>query len=50
MTASTPLWKTGEGNCCPTGGRADIKLRLVGKMLVIDRLKVTRGADAADQE
>lgn len=50
MTASTPLWSKTDGNCCPTGGRADITLRLVGTTLTIDTLKVTLGADAAGQE
>lgn len=50
MTASTPLWRTTDGNCCPTGGRADVTLRLVGTVLTIDTLKVTLGADAAGQE
>jgi uncharacterized protein YecT (DUF1311 family) len=50
MTATTPLWTKADGNCCPTGGRADITLRLVGTTLTINTLKVTLGADAAQQE
>jgi hypothetical protein len=50
MAASTPLWSKTDGNCCPTGGRADVTLRLVGTVLRIDTLKVTLGADAAGQE
>lgn len=50
MTASTPLWTKTDGNCCPTGGRADITLRLDGTVLTIEALKVTRGADAAQEE
>jgi uncharacterized protein len=48
LTASTPIWQTTDGNCCPTAGRADIRLKLQDRHLVIDDLKITKGAEAAD--
>ncbi len=48
LTATTPIWQTTDGNCCPTAGRADVRLRLQDQRLVIDELKITKGADAAD--
>lgn len=48
FTASTPLWQRSDGNCCPTAGRADIRLDLQGDRLVIRDLAVARGADAAE--
>jgi len=50
FTAATPLWKSGDGNCCPTAGRADIKLGLVQQRLVIRDLAITRGEDAARRD
>ena len=49
FTATTPLWQTGDGNCCPTAGKADIVLGLEGRRLVIRQLKVAKGADAAEK-
>ena len=49
MIAITPLWdRNKDGNCCATGGRADVKLGLKGTTLVIEDLRVTRGEKAAD--
>jgi uncharacterized protein len=48
LTASTPIWQTTDGNCCPTAGRADIRLKLQDRRLVIDDLKITKGPEAAD--
>jgi uncharacterized protein len=49
MTAVTPLWsRERDGNCCATGGRADIKLGLRGTAIVLDDVRVTRGEKAAD--
>lgn len=37
MTFSHAVWKKGDGNCCPTGGRVDLKLSLKnGKIIVIE--------------
>lgn len=48
LTASTPLWRQGDGNCCPTGGRAEMTLGWQGERLVLRELRVTRGAAAAE--
>jgi uncharacterized protein YecT (DUF1311 family) len=50
MTAATALWQEGDGNCCPTAGRATIRLGLKGQRLVIDELTLKRGAAAARDE
>jgi uncharacterized protein len=51
MTVSTPLWdREKDGNCCPTGGRADIKLKLVGTRLTIESMTITRGEKAANPD
>jgi len=49
LTARTPLWRPGDGNCCPTGGRADITLAWQGERLVLRGFSVTRGEAAAQQ-
>ncbi|MHC4132705.1 MAG: hypothetical protein ACYSSP_04615 [Planctomycetota bacterium] len=37
MTFSHAVWKNGDGNCCPTGGRVDLKLSLKnGKIIVVE--------------
>lgn len=48
FAASTPLWQAGDGNCCPTAGRADLTLSLQDGRLVIRELKIVKGAQAAD--
>ena len=50
FTADTPLWKGGDGNCCPTAGHADIKLGLTQQRLVIRDLAIIRGEDAARRD
>ena len=47
LGASTPLWKTGDGNCCPTAGRATIKLGIRDRRLVIVDLHIRPGEGAA---
>ena len=47
FTASTPLWQSGDGNCCPTAGRADIKLGLERDRLVLREVTIARGERAA---
>jgi uncharacterized protein len=47
MNATTPLWRPGDANCCPTGGRAAVRLGLRDRRLVIEDLKVTPGKSAA---
>ena len=50
MTADTPLWKEGDGNCCPTGGRALIHLALKGQSIVLDRFTVKLGKEFAQED
>ena len=47
FTASTPLWQSGDGNCCPTAGRADILLGLERDRLVLREVTIARGEKAA---
>jgi len=47
FAASTPLWKSGDGNCCPTAGRADLAFGLRDGRLVIRELKIVEGPQAA---
>jgi hypothetical protein len=47
LTAVTPLWRGEDGNCCPTGGRADLRLGWQGDRLVLREVQVTRGPAAA---
>jgi hypothetical protein len=49
MTAATPLWrKDVDGNCCPTGGRADIALGWQGDRLTVKSVRVKLGAKYAE--
>jgi uncharacterized protein len=47
LTASTPLWKSGDGNCCPTAGRAMLRLDIRNGRLVILDLHIRNGEAAA---
>ena len=47
LKAATPLWRPNDGNCCGTGGRADLTVKIVGDTVVLDQLRVTRGVKAA---
>ena len=40
MSATTGLYKSKDANCCPTGGSAEVRLRLEGDRLVIADLKI----------
>ncbi|HMJ44567.1 MAG TPA: hypothetical protein VK522_20070 [Pseudolabrys sp.] len=42
MKASTPLWRTGDGNASPTGGRAAIRLGWRGDKIVLQSVSVRR--------
>lgn len=50
LTAETPLWKDGDGNCCPTAGRALIRLELKSHRLAIVDVRVKLGEAAAGGE
>ena len=41
MTAQTPLWREGDGNCCPRGGSATMTLRLEQDRIVLVSLRVS---------
>jgi uncharacterized protein YecT (DUF1311 family) len=47
LVAETPLWQDGDGNCCPTAGRAVIRLGLKDRRLMIEDVKIFKGADEA---
>jgi uncharacterized protein len=40
LTASTGLWRSGDANCCATGGSADITFAVEGDALVVKAVKV----------
>ena len=42
LRVTTGLWRPNDGNCCPTGGRADVTFKIVGDKLEI--VSVTRSA------
>ncbi len=41
MTAYTPLWREGDGNCCPRGGSATATLRLDRDRIVLVSLRLS---------
>ncbi len=41
MTAHTPLWRDGDGNCCPHAGSATVTLRLDRDRIVLVSLRVS---------
>ena len=43
FTAETPLWKDGDGNCCPTAGRAFIRLELKNRRLATVDVQIKHG-------
>jgi uncharacterized protein YecT (DUF1311 family) len=47
LSAGTPLWRSGDGNCCPTAARATIKLDIRERRLVIIDLNIRLGEAAA---
>jgi hypothetical protein len=50
MTAETPVWKEGDGNCCPTGGRALIHLALKDQRIALERFSLKLGAEFAQED
>jgi hypothetical protein len=40
MTAETGLYRNGDANCCPTGGRALIALKVEQNRLVATDIKI----------
>jgi hypothetical protein len=35
LTYSTPVWKDGDGNCCPTGGGLEMRFALKNHRLTV---------------
>ena len=50
LTAATPLWKSGDGNCCATAGRATLRLGIRNSRLVILDLQIRNGKAAAQAD
>ena len=50
LTATTPLWKSGDGNCCATAGRATLRLGVKNGRLVILDLHIRNGKAAAQED
>jgi len=50
MTAATPIWRPIDGNCCPTAGRAVVRLGLKDRRLTITDMRVTLGRAAAEAQ
>jgi hypothetical protein len=42
MRATSGLWKKGDGNCCPTGGTARMKIAIRDRGIVLDSLVIDR--------
>lgn len=42
MTAEAGLYRKGDGNCCPTGGRAEIRLTLKGRKFQVMSVKIRK--------
>jgi hypothetical protein len=45
LRASTPLWRKGDGNACPTGGRADLLLGWRGDRIVLRDVRLRKAAE-----
>ena len=50
LTATTPLWKSGDGNCCATAGRATLRLGIRNGRLVILDMTIRNGKAAAQED
>ena len=49
LTARSPLWRPGDGNCCPSGGAARMTFAWQGDRLALRGIRVVRGRAAAEQ-
>lgn len=49
LFAASPLWKQGDGNCCPTGGEVFLDFEIQDDVLVVTSANV-RGAEAAAED
>jgi hypothetical protein len=48
MTAETPLWRKGDANACPTGGRAKISLDWQADRVVLHNVRVERAGECGE--
>jgi hypothetical protein len=48
LTASTPLWRDGDANACPTGGRADIRLGWHGDAIVVNAIRLAAAGECGE--
>jgi hypothetical protein len=48
LGACTPLWRKQDGNCCPTGGRADLALGWRGDRIALDSIRLRKGGECGD--
>ena len=48
MTAETPLWRLGDANACPTGGRANIVLGWSFDRVVLRSVQVERAGECGE--
>jgi hypothetical protein len=48
MTAETPLWRAGDDNACPTGGRAKIMLEWLADRVVVRSVRVERSGECGE--
>jgi hypothetical protein len=44
--ARSPLWREGDGNCCPSGGMVNADLRIAGRSLALDEIRLDAVARA----
>jgi hypothetical protein len=49
MTAETPLWREGDANACPTGGRAKIILGWRADRIVLRSARVERAGECGER-
>ena len=44
-----PVWKTGDANCCPTGGTVEVKFKLEGSRISVTGRRFDPAADQAHE-
>jgi uncharacterized protein YecT (DUF1311 family) len=45
LSACTPLWRKQDGNCCPTGGRADLALGWRGDRIALQSIRLRKAGE-----
>ena len=48
MRTSTPIWREGDGNACPSGGRADIVLAWSGDRLALREVHLRKAGERGE--